>query len=175
MAAAFAGPLLLAVSTYYWSWPFSPTSASRGELLMPVETLPVFAAKTRDGVPFTANEMAGRWWLLVVGDGRCDLYCAADLFKARQVRLALGRERARVKTAYVNTDDRVEQSLNVVLSRHPTTQQIFADTALADRLGRHGVYIVDPNVNLILYYGHGAAAKDIKRDLRHLLKASRIG
>lgn len=175
LTAVFVVPLLLAFSSYYWSWPFSPAPDSRGELLTPIKPLPEFAGVGRAGERFTLDDLRGRWWLLVAGDGDCKLHCAADLFKARQVRRALGRERTRVRTAYVSGAHKAGERLNAVLGRHADMRLVLAAGDLAARMPRHGVYIVDPNGNLVLYYAHGAAAGDIKRDLHRLLKASRIG
>ena len=175
----FATPLLLAVSAYFWSWPFSPVPDSRGELLAPVAPLEAFSAtettqsRARGRVQFTNDDMQGYWWLLVTDDDQCGLHCEANLFKVRQVRHAVGRESARVQTAYVG--EASSERLQAVLQRHPQTRLILGARALTARLARRGVYIVDPNGNLVLYYERGAAAKDIKHDLRRLLKVSRIG
>lgn len=176
MIGAFAGPLLLAFSSYHWSWPFSASPDSRGELLSPVEPLPAFTGTTRNGERFTLDDMHGRWWLLVAGGADdCDLHCAADLFKVRQVRRAVGRERVRVRTAYVSTARVAGERLAEVMRRHPETRLLLSADGLAERLARHGIYLVDPHGNLVLYYAQGSASKDVRRDLYRLLKASRIG
>lgn len=171
----FAAPVLLAASAYYWSWPFSPAADSRGELLMPVRPLANFTAESGASQPLTNDDLHGLWWMLVVGDARCDLFCEADLFKARQVRHAVGRDSARVRTAYVTSADAAEAPLRDVLRRHPETLLILKARELASSLSRRGIYIVDPNGNAVLFYERAAKSKDIRRDLRRLLKVSRIG
>ena len=176
----FALPVLLAVSSYYWSWPFSPTAgASHGELLLPTKPLPQFSGILNEGASegetFTTDTMLGSWWLVVLGDGRCDLHCAADLFKVRQARLAIGRERTRVKTLYVSDVRAADASLKKVLLRHPETHILMGNSTLAHFMSRHGIYVVDPNGNLVLRYDDTATTKEIKSDLHRLLKVSRIG
>lgn len=122
----------------------------------------------------------GHWTLLLWGGADCGLDCEAGLFKMRQARLALGRHRARVRTAYLLAPgEPFEIRPPQLLRRHPRlavarlnggARVVRALSALAP-----GVYIVDPNGNLMMGYAASATARGITRDLKHLLRTSRIG
>lgn len=127
-----------------------------------------------------AGFFRGHWTLLLWGGANCGLDCEAGLFKMRQARLALGRHRTRVRTAYLLAPgEPFEIHPPQLLRRHPRlavarldgeARVVRALSALAP-----GVYIVDPNGNLMMNYAANATARGITRDLKHLLRTSRIG
>ena len=186
LMAAFAGPLLLAAVVYFYPASLAPPPSSYGELVEPVVVLDDLRARTlsgaRDAEPAPPdNFLRGRWTLLFWGDAACDLHCEAGLFKMRQARLALGRHRARVRTAYLLPPDAPDAlSLPELPKRHPklVIARVAAATRAADalsRLPRGHVYVVDPLGNLMIGYARDATPHGIVRDLKKLLRASRIG
>lgn len=128
-----------------------------------------------------AGFFRGHWTLLLWGGADCGLDCEAGLFKMRQARLALGRHRGRVRTAYLlppgePLDIRPPQ----LLRRHPrlAVARLGGDARIVRALSALAparVYIVDPHGNLMMGYAADATARGITRDLKHLLRASRIG
>ena len=185
LMAAFAGPLLLAVVVYFYPASLAPPPSSHGELVEPVVVLDDLRAHELNGVaggaPPPDDFLRGRWTLLFWGDAACDLYCEAGLFKMRQARLALGRRMARVRTAYLLPPDAADAPPSLDLAaRHPqlVVARVAAATRAADalsRLPRGHVYIVDPLGNLMMGYARDATPHGIVRDLKKLLRASRIG
>jgi len=59
------------------------------------------AGANADAGALDAGFFRGHWTLLLWGGADCGLDCEAGLFKMRQARLALGRHRGRVRTAYL--------------------------------------------------------------------------
>ena len=171
--AVFVVPLLLAIAIYQGSW--SLGIRHHGALLEPISELPDLTGVYASGEKFSSAGMKGSWWLLVVDNGLCNLQCAADLFKIHQIRLVLGRDRERVRLVYMT--EGVDSSANLApwLKKQSAPSAVFRVAGLVPRLNRSGIYVVDPNGNLVLYYDEKATAKGIKSDVRHLLKVSRIG
>jgi len=137
-------------------------------------------ADTGAGGALDAGFFRGRWTLLLWGGADCNLDCEAGLFKMRQARLALGRHRARVRTAYLLAPgEPFEIRPPQLLRRHPrlAVARLGGDARVVRALSAlaPGVYIVDPNGNLMMGYAANATARGITRDMKHLLRASRIG
>lgn len=186
LMAAFAGPLLVAVVVYFYPGHLAPPPLSYGELIEPVVVLDDLRARDLIGARGVEpappdNLLRGRWTLLFWDGAACDLHCEAGLFKMRQARLALGRYAARVRTAYllppdappaISPPELPERHPKLVIARVDSATR--AATALA-RLARGRVYIVDPLGNLMLGYAQDATPHGIVRDLKKLLRASRIG
>ncbi|MGI9301534.1 MAG: SCO family protein [Gammaproteobacteria bacterium] len=183
LAAVFFAPLLGATFLYYWndSLPL-PGSAAHGELIHPARPIEQLALVNRSGEPLDENFLRGRWTLVYLGSERCDLYCEASLFKMRQVRLSLGRDLGRVQRLFVQTASANLSDLDEILARHPRMMVASPrEPAGSPLLGVFGdesieaVYLVDPLGNLMMRYGSDATSKGMLKDLKRLLKNSRIG
>ena len=179
LMSAFAGPLLIATVLFWGKNWFEFSSAAHGHLLAPGQTLHQVSAHYLVG-PAPTPLLDGRWLLVSYGDGSCNLYCEADLFKMRQSRLVLGRDLARVRTVYLLAPQTsISTELEQILSRHPALS-VYALNAKQPRhtapdLSRPGIYIVDPLGNIVIYYEQNARSRALIKDLKHLLKVSKIG
>ena len=107
---------------------------------------------------------SGQWWLWTVTD-QCDEVCSQALQKLRAAHILLNREAKRVRRG-VTTQQRF-----AVPEDQPDLQRISAVTTnIAD-----GIYIVDPNGNLVFFYPIDINPKLLLADLKRLLKVSQIG
>ncbi|MDP2431598.1 MAG: hypothetical protein Q8O33_06170 [Pseudomonadota bacterium] len=97
----FAAPALAAwVVHQVWQ---QPAASIYGELLPPAT--PRFVGMTdAAGQPADLAALRGRWVLLTVVNGDCAADCRQQLHLARQVRIAQGREQARVAQALIQAD-----------------------------------------------------------------------
>lgn len=93
-----------------------------------------------------AQRYTGHWTVLLKGQRACES-CVLSLSRVRAVHTALGRDAARVRIA-------VDSQLS----------------SLED-----GVWVVDPQGNLVLHYDGRQPGEDLLHDLRRLLKVSRVG
>ena len=184
--AAFAGPLLIASVLYFGqSWFEFSTTTERGHLLSSGQILDSENFRLiKDNQTTDVNDMPlldGRWLLLFHGTSVCDLHCQASLFKMRQARLVLGRDAARVRTVYLLADaQQSDPELNQLLLQYPALSMYrIEDTAgvsaQAPEFRQNQVYIVDPFGNLVMFYLPDAYSRDIIKDFKRLLKASKIG
>lgn len=158
----------------------SPQNTNRGALTSPVQTLGPLEGYDVNNQPLDTDLLKGKWTMLYWGDKECDIYCEAGLFKLRQVRLALGREMSRVQVMYMTLHTPADSYLQKLKHRNQKLHiaRINADSLLAKQmqtfaLGR--VYLIDTLGSLILEYDDSTTAKGIFKDLKSLLRASKIG
>lgn len=164
LMSLFAAPALAAwVVHQVWQ---APAASIYGELLPPAT--PRFAGMTdAAGQPADLAALRGRWVLLTVVNGDCAADCRQQLHLARQVRIAQGREQERVAQALIQVDSVTPVDLALTY-RVPSA-------ALADWPDPVRTYVVDPLGRVMLRFPVAADGKGMLRDLRQLLKASKIG
>ncbi len=184
MFAVFFAPLLFAMWLYFGpnTW-LNKTTQNHGVLIQPIQPMGEFSLASITGENWQQDDFLGKWTLLYLGNEQCDLYCEASLFKMRQVRLTLGRERKRVQRKYLGIHtDADKKNLNEILTRYPEMQvnwfeQKTLDVSLPQLkdLETQQIYVIDPLGNLMMLYKKDAKAKGMKKDLKRLLKVSKIG
>lgn len=177
--ALFAAPALAALMAIDH---FAPAPGnSHGELLQPA--VPRFAGLIdAAGSPAGLEALRGRWVLLTVASGPCDEACRAQVYLSRQSRLAQGRERGRVARALIlPTGAEFDAGLEAGLDGGDDADaKLYRYAAPRDSLemwsdGEARSYVVDPLGRVMLRFPVAADGKGMIRDLRLLLKASRIG
>jgi cytochrome oxidase Cu insertion factor (SCO1/SenC/PrrC family) len=182
--AVFFGPLFFAMWLFYVpnSW-LNTSTQNHGSLIQPAQPLDDFKLTAKDGNTWDREQFTGKWTLLYIGDETCDLYCQANLFKMRQVRLSLGRDSERVQRKYLGLDNHHNtEEISKIFSKYPRMQIAWFDSsAVNEQLPQlndrpiHQIYVIDPLGNLMMWYPKNATSKGIKNDLKRLLKVSKIG
>lgn len=190
--AVFFGPLFFAMWLFYVpnSWMSSKTQ-NHGTLIEPAQPLEKFELASIDGDAWSHEQFSGKWTLLYIGDETCDLYCEASLFKMRQVRLTLGRDSDRVQRKYLGLTKSLTKDVNKqqdrqeiekIFSKYQRMQVAWFDKQEVDKLlpqfnefPIHQIYVIDPLGNLMMWYSKDATSKGMKKDLKRLLKVSKIG
>lgn len=112
--------------------------------LIPTKTLSLFDLNTQQKI--NTEQFQGKWLLMYITTQPCVETCQKDLYKMRQVHVALGKEQSRVERIAVTTSD-IET----------------------------GLYIVDPQGNVMMRYPLDVVPRALKDDLSRLLKVSQIG
>ena len=162
-------------------------TTNRGVLVHPARTLTLPADMQVADV--TANDyLQGKWTILYIGDADCDDVCSNNLYKMRQVRIAQNENMKRVQTLYIVLGDELPAALRELLEKDhadmdvaivPANQaQQFAPDFLVDGVPMEGaerVYYIDPLGNLMMYYPADASPGGMLKDLKKLLKYSKIG
>jgi cytochrome oxidase Cu insertion factor (SCO1/SenC/PrrC family) len=182
--AVFFGPLFFAMWLFYVpnSW-LNTSTQNHGSLIQPAQPLHEFKLTAKDGSTWDSKQFTGKWTLLYIGNETCDLYCQANLFKMRQVRLSLGRDSERVQRKYLGLNNHQSTGeINKIFSKYPRMQIAWFDaSAVNEQLPQlkerpvHQIYVIDPLGNLMMWYPKNATSKGIKNDLKRLLKVSKIG
>ena len=162
-------------------------TTNRGELVHPARPLTLPADMMIAGT--SANDyLQGKWTLLYIGDADCDAVCNENLYKMRQVRTAQNEHMRRVQQLYLVLDETVPEPLQTLLDneyKKTAVTLVAADQAqqiapffLIDGVSMQAaerVYIIDPLGNLMMFYPPDANPGGMLKDLKKLLKFSKIG
>lgn len=165
LLAVFSAPVLAAWLAYAYGPPVR--AGNYGELLTPTElVLPPLAGPAGQVMPWAA--LRGKWLMLVVAPEGCYGACTQTLYLARQARLAQGREQDRIERVLIGGRAGMvwpdqQGAYVVVLAKLPPA------------LAHGGLYLVDPQGNLMLRFPDNPDGGRVIRDLRHLLMASGAG
>jgi len=180
IALLFLTPIFFAGILYFYLPTWQPEQRKhRGELLSPVQSLPILTLQTPEGITRTWQTLQNKKWLLLATVSHpCQALCEETLYKLRQTYLALQHRAARVQRAALFTQPPLPSQLDIL-------QQQFAGTAFLHlpttttapflSLSKNTIYLVDPLGNIILRYQADHSATALLHDIKHLLKLSSIG
>lgn len=175
MALLFLGPVVAALALYFMKPDLAPSgSTAHGELITPVVEIPAIDAPANEGATFH-----GAWTLAVIASD-CDQSCADALLQIRQIRLAMGRDMGRIARVLMLTDGAragdeltaAHAGLRIVNDGEP---DLLAQAARFPGDPARSIYLIDPLGNLMMRFERGTGSKEIKADLKRLLKLSSIG
>ena len=174
LGALFAAPIVASLVAYFWLRP--APGASYGELLLPPAAITAQRFEG-SGAPFEFAGLAGKWILVASDSSACAPACAAKLATLRQVRLALGRNAARVERVFVVDDARAPATGALQGFEGPLLAITPAGARLPPGAGndREHIYLVDPHGNVMMRWRAGSDPRRMLGDLQRLLKASQIG
>lgn len=149
-------PLLVALASYFGGVGVPSGRVNQGQLVLDQPPLAQWQLVDQQGRPWSG---AGQWQLLQVATA-CDAPCRAWRYYLVQLHKALGRERHRVAAQWV--DAAAEDAMDGLLRR---SQQPLAA----------GIWLADPLGNLVLYYRFDQPPQALLKDLKRLLKVSKVG
>lgn len=185
--ALFAVPLL-AATVYLQIVRMSAGTVgdtSRGQLIQPAVPLADFTLM-QGGDNFTLDALRGSWTMLYMPAGECLDTCRLNLYHMRQVRLALNHRMDRVQRAVIldsvgQLDSNLrEEHKGLIIATGNSGEiagfrsQIAAAQAAMDPMD-DAIYLIDPLGNLMLRFAPDLPPESMLKDLKHLLKVSRIG
>lgn len=183
---AFVSPLLVA----WWSLNFTDVIASggksnHGDLIIPPR--PLADLPLHDPVAAKDYQLHGKWNLLYLGDRCAGETCLDSLYRMRQIHAAMDKHSLRVQRVLLLREQDAA-ALKSILTPYAGQRIIKAGAAARARLIpvfkldagdqpllTRRLYIIDPRGNLMMSYPPAADPRGIIKDLKKLLKASRIG
>jgi hypothetical protein len=147
---SFAGPLVLASLMYKYSdiVPI-PSPKSHGNLIEPVITI----NSNEDFYETLMNEK--KWvFMYVYEDETCDLVSNVAI----------------VKKSFLNNENKK------VINKYNKIKLLkIIDNSFFNKLKKNHLYLVDPLGNIFMYYQKDFNPKGLKKDIKKILKVSRIG
>ncbi len=184
----FALPLLAAVIWHVNIDRWRPgTITNNGELIVPPRPLAPFDMLALDAGHITQNYLRGKWTLVYIGSAACTAACRGNLYKMRQVRLALNEKMDRVQRLWVLSDAPHIPPSAGLLSEHPGLTVAKPDSAELAHFAiqfnpsdgapadQDRIYLIDPLGNLMMQYTATADPKGMLKDLQRLLLTSWVG
>ncbi len=184
VVALFFVPLLLAavITGLAPGWlPWGTTN--HGTLIVPPRAITADDLSPLGEGVAAPPQLLGKWTLVYLGVPPCEDICQQQLHKIRQVRLALGKDARRVQRLYLAGVGAPRRALDSVLEQYPgmgiAELPSRAQTAFSvdedDSRSSSRIYIVDPMGYVMMYHSPELDGTALLKDVKRLLKASRIG
>lgn len=180
VASIFIVPLAAAAILYY-SVGWRPAVDAHGTLIDPPRPFDVAGLTRSDGRPAAAEDFLGRWSLVHPIRAACSERNLAILDELARVRLALDKDAGRVQRVLVHGGDceAIEPPSSaadlLVLAAPGAAGDAFLRQFPPAVDGAAGIYIVDPQGNLMMSYPASGSARGLLKDLERLLRLSSIG
>ena len=186
----FIFPVALAYLAYFNGW-FAAASKNHGELLVEQDVLDIedFTFVREDGTTITGKEFETiYWWVMPIDPAKCDVECLdLNLYMLNQTYVGLGKESSRLNPLLV-----VPNGADVDNKQFPMAFSEFSNSGvkalpetrsgLGKDLEANYIYLVDPLGNIFMRYKlvddrekAPKTSKDMREDLKRLLKFSRLG
>ena len=162
-------------------------STNNGVLVHPARPLSL-PAELLAGTGSLNDYLQGKWTLLYIGDADCDTACNTHLYHMRQVHTLQNEHMRRVQRLFLLRSDAMPESLASLLDEEYANMAVVSLTPgqaeqiepyfMIDGVSMQDaerVYIIDPLGNLMMYYPQSADPGGMHKDLKKLLKNSKIG
>lgn len=191
LLAVSLAPVLFALAAYYMpSLGLRPEQSNAyGQLIEPQRSVPEQAAlplQTLQGEDFDLQSLRGRWVLVSADESACPESCVRKLFILRNSHASQGKNVDRLARVWFLTDQGQPstQILEAYLGTHmlradPSQLAEFlvpgTDSSAAEQAVKNGMWIIDPNGNLMMVFPGDADPIKVRTDIRKLLNNSRIG
>ena len=133
-----------------------------------------------------SHQFLEKWTLIYLSENNCDRVCKNDMYLLKQIHIALGKDMNRVQRMWMfngNQNQEVsktlDQSLTHLNEKYPNLHLVSGMNLYKklneNILGNAKIFLVDPLGNIILMYQSNFDGKKLFKDLKKLLKFSKIG
>ncbi len=182
------GPILFAYHLVQKGNAHQLRLTNHGDLISPpvnITTTPLHNLTQKQDL--TGKSLHGKWWLVYVGPAKCQQTCHDVIYNLRQIRTSLGKDASRLERLFIAHPNCEMSVCEKYLSesypdmmRAQIAQQDFENlfhpiSSLSDREMVGEIYIMDPKGNIMMHYAADAPSRDIRSDIKRLLKVSKIG
>ena len=180
MLIFFAAPVVAVLAMYKLDW--RPQGSSAGELVVPAKLLKVSALLHQHDGSVTNAVFKDKWSMVYVS-GKCAEACKEKLHIMRQLHASLYKEIPRMQRVWLTTTVDVTTQKNdypdMLILNQPTEAvvSLAEQFKIADEqvLSADRLYLVDPLGHLMMSYRADTPAKNIRKDITHLMKYSWAG
>lgn len=179
--AIFVVPLLAAAIMFTMRGQWSLTKPiSHGHLIHPAQPVHQFEFLSLENIAHTKEFLQDKWTFVLYVPTSCNLECEAALFKLRQSIRATGKDVNRLQYLLLSESSTAPEVSKEVQQRHPKLLigQLInwqTDIEKQESLETGFVYLIDPLGNLMMRYDSSATSKGLLKDLKKLLRVSKIG
>jgi hypothetical protein len=127
------------------------------------------------------HSLSGTWFLFYLTESPCQKHCQRNLHRMRQITLALGKNRYRVKYGLILAKEKsltgqsfINNDANLYFTISKPELKNFFST-LKIKHPTNAYYLADPFGKIILYYASDAPGEALYQDLTRLLTISTTG
>ena len=182
----FTGPLILSWFIFnHTDFLEARGTSNYGQIIKPPTLLEDFSLVDPTNLE-RKNTLYGKWSMIFVAES-CDEICMENVYRMRQIHMGIGKHSLRVQKVLFLTNQHPSE-LSKLFINYAGQQVINTDSVDLDTLldkfrsekvinptkAGH-IYISDPLGNLMMSYPSDINPKGILKDLKKLLRASRIG
>ncbi len=188
LIGVFGLPLLAAMLASHYCQDESCFSTQQGDLVYPSYPVPAFQLRSPEGQSLRRADIRGAWTLAYLSTSGCPDICQQQIYAMRQLKLMVGKEGGRVQRLFVYGGLLPEE----VTSVHKSFPAMKMGTADAQALGdlaqafQHPgastghdtpdrIYLLNPLAEIMLSYSLDTNPRTIYKDLKKLLKYSKLG
>lgn len=178
IALIFFLPVAASWLIYYFTDIGKGDAASYGELISPPVMLAdrELAESAAGGI---VHKLYGKWNLVYIPAGDCTQPCRARLGEMLELRTILGKDAARIQLLVGIAETAGMAESDTFAGGYGDTRLLLFDYA-ADRahqglFEQENLYLIDPLGNMMMKYSATSSTEGIIRDLKRLLRYSRIG
>lgn len=191
LIALFVIPMLASWSLFFYTQKTGKVwgTSNKGVLLQPMVALKDFSLPMREGDALTLKDLETQWTLLYLMPENCDEQCEKDIFHMRQIHVSISKDFGRVQRLLVlqnpeqliSKDNFLKHYHDMLMATaddksQPLKQQIIMpESDKLSALSTGHIFIVDPQANAIMVYEKGVDPHKVFKDLKKLLRMSRIG
>jgi cytochrome oxidase Cu insertion factor (SCO1/SenC/PrrC family) len=178
LAVVFILPFTIAATLHILD--IRPSGKSFGNLITPPIPLNFPILNELKGEDFLADRWNKIWTIVMIDDKSCAEICQKNVDKLNRVHLSLPKEIDRVQRVLILQGEvdlaktaalQAEFSDLIVLTSSNVNQEKFVEvfTSIAPK---DSIYLVDPLNNLMMHYPHEVTPKELRADVKRLLKNS---
>lgn len=183
----FFTPMLIAWNLYSGKISWTEKMVNHGKLLNPMPNFSQLSLNDSGQQKFDPQSLHSRWLMVFISQKPCTLACQDNLYKMRQIRTALGKDRERVERVIITYPNEPTPALDELLkTQYSGTEHFwitrndlakFLENNHLDAIASHqgALYFVDPQGNMMMSYSANANPENILSDLKRLLATSQMG
>ena len=155
-------------------------TSNYGFFINPIVELSQSTFDDYSGKNLNVNQHLTKWSLIYRMPKNCSQRCSDEIYLIRQVNIALGKDMNRLERVIVlnqtipssEVDDLVIKYPNAIVVKNNSSTFINEINKITDR---YVLLLTDPLGNVILGYDEGFEGKKLLKDIKKLLKLSKIG
>ena len=155
-------------------------TSNYGSFINPIVELSQSTFDDYSGENLNVNQHLTKWSLIYRMPKNCSQRCSDEIYLIRQVNIALGKDMNRLERVIVlnqtvpssEVDDLVIKYPKAIVVKNNSSTFINEINKITDR---HVLLLTDPLGNVILGYDEGFEGKKLLKDIKKLLKLSKIG
>ena len=155
-------------------------TSNYGSFINPIVKLSQTNFDDYSGENFNVNKHLTKWSLIYRMPKSCLQRCSDEIYLIRQVNIALGKDMNRLERVIVLNQTILNSEVDDVVDKYPKAIVVKNNSStfineINKITERHVLLLTDPLGNVILGYDEGFEGKKLLKDIKKLLKLSKIG